>query len=275
MKEKVEQILANPEEVSRLTTEEVEELLSRVEEVFEDEPKLIELPSSGKAIFVGDTHGDFDATKRVVAKYLERSNKLVFLGDYVDRGQHSEDNINFLSLLKLSHPKEVFLLMGNHEGYNIMNFSPANFWESLDSALRQRYGTTLSKLPMAVSGKNGILALHGAPPNLARLEDINRISPGSEAWWQITWGDFQNQRGGFIAEYWGRPQFGWDYFEDLMARFDKSLLIRSHQPGTPILYNNRCLTIFTSHAYVPTRKIAVVDLERKVETADDIKIEVI
>jgi hypothetical protein len=200
-------------------------------------------------------------------------NKLVFLGDYVDRGPGSQENINFLSLLKLAYPEDIFLLMGNHEAYDIMSFSPADFWESLDPALHMLYGAMFSELPLAVSTENGILALHGALPDLEELGDIGRISSGSEAWRQITWGDFQNRRGGFIAEYGGRPQFGQDYFEELMARFGRNLLIRSHQPGTPVLYDNRCITISTSHAYFPTRKVAIADLQKKIETVDDIKIE--
>ena len=38
--------------------------------IFEKEPKLIQLPSHGKGVFVGDTHGDLDATERVLSRFL-------------------------------------------------------------------------------------------------------------------------------------------------------------------------------------------------------------
>jgi hypothetical protein len=64
-----------------------------------------------------------------------------------------------------------------------------------------------------------------------------------------------------------------------MSRFGKNVLIRSHQPDTPqMIYERRCLTIFTSsayRAYVPERAIALVDLEKEVNTAEDITIEVV
>jgi hypothetical protein len=60
-----------------------------------------------------------------------------------------------------------------------------------------------------------------------------------------------------------------------MSRFGKKLLIRSHQPMTPVLYQKRCLTIFTSHAYIPVRSVAIVDLECDLRTVDDLTIETI
>jgi len=101
--------------------EEIEELLNEAEKRLASETKLIRL-ESGRAIFIGDTHGDLEATEKIVHKYLKPKNKLVFLGDYVDRGPASLDNINFLLRQKLEHPDSLYLLMGNHEGYAIFTF---------------------------------------------------------------------------------------------------------------------------------------------------------
>ena len=66
----------------------------------------------------------------------------------------------------------------------------------------------------------------------------------------------------------GRPQFGRQYFDRLMAHFGKTVLVRSHQPHVPqSLYDGRCVTIFTCHAYVPERTVAVVDLEKEITVA--------
>lgn len=269
---KIEEILADPQQISTLQREEAEGIIRDVGEIVEGEPALIELPPTGKVVFVGDTHGDLDATIAVVGKYL-KNHKLVFLGDYVDRGPMSRENILLLFLLKLARPRDVILLMGNHEAYAIMSFYPADFWGGLDPELRARYSTTLSKLPLVVSSGNGILALHGVPPDVERLSEINGIVPGSRKWRQITWGDLQDQQGEFLGEYVGRPQFGRDYFNKIMSRLGKGILIRSHQPMTPVLYGRRCLTIFTSHAYTPVRSIAIADLEREITTVDDLIVE--
>jgi len=64
-----------------------------------------------------------------------------------------------------------------------------------------------------------------------------------------------------------------------MSRFDKNILIRSHQPNAPqVMYDGRCLTIFTSSAYkhyIAERTIALVDLEEEVHSVADVKIEVV
>jgi predicted phosphodiesterase len=263
-----------------MTRDEIRDLLDEAEKRFASEPKLIQL-ESGKVVFVGDTHGDLEATEKIIRRYLKPKNKLVFLGDYVDRGPASLENINFLLGQKIKHPDSVSMLMGNHEGYAMGSFHPADFWEGLDTELRQRYGEVLSRLPLAVSTTNGIIALHGALPDVLSLEDIDRIKPGSAEWHQITWGDWQERAGKSLGidPYSGRPQFGRGWFNEIMSRLGKNVLIRSHQPeAPPIMYGSRCLTIFTSSAYgncVSERTIALVDLKRPVKSAGDIEIGVV
>jgi predicted phosphodiesterase len=248
-----------------VTREEIKELLNEAEKRFASEAKLIQL-ESGRVIFVGDTHGDLEATEKIIHRYLKSENKLVFLGDYVDRGPASLENINFLLGQKTEHPDSLYLLMGNHEGHAVVSFHPADFWEGLDDELRQRYR---------------IIALHGALPDVSGLEDISRIKPGSAEWHQITWGDWQEREGEFLGidPYTGRPQFGRGWFEEIMSRLGKNVLIRSHQPDAPpTMYGRRCLTIFTSSAYrhyISERTIALVDLKKVVKSVDDIEIETV
>lgn len=275
MCEQYEKLLQEPDQVSALTRDEIEDLLREAEKAFEIEPKLIRL-QSGRAIFVGDTHGDFDASKKVIAEYLRPENRVIFLGDYVDRGPESASNINYLLSLKLAYPQNLFLLMGNHEAYGITPFYPADFWDGLDQDLHQRYASLLAKLPLVVSTENGIIALHGALPQVENLKAIDQIEVGGERWRQITWGDWQQRSGAFLGDdmLTGRPQFGEDYFKEMMAKLGKDLLIRSHQPGAPqAMFGGKCLTIFTSCAYVAVRTIAIVDLEKKVKTVADVIVE--
>jgi len=275
-----ESIVREPDRVLGLTRDEIETLLEQAEGRFEREPKLIRL-TSGHAIFVGDTHGDFDASKKIIVSYLRPENRVIFLGDYVDRGPQSMENINYLLSLKLAYPENLFLLTGNHESYAITPFHPADFWDRLnweDRELHQRYASLLAKLPLAACAENGVIALHGALPRLENLEDINEIAVGSEEWRQITWGDWQERSVAFLGDdvFTGRPQFGQEHFDEMMARFGMNLLIRSHQPtARPVMFGGRCLTIFTSSAYVATRTIAIVDLEKEVRTAEDVVVKVV
>ncbi len=268
------------ERLCLVTREEIKELLNKAEKRFVSEAKLITL-QSGTLIFVGDTHGDLEATEKIIHRYLKSDNKLVFLGDYVDRGPASLENINFLLEQKIEHPDSLYLLMGNHEGYAVMSFHPADFWEGLDTELRQRYSEVLYRLPLAASTPNGIIALHGALPDVSNLENINQIKPDTREWHQITWGDWQEREGKFLGidSYTGRPQFGQAWFEEIMSRLGKNVLIRSHQPDAPsTMYSKRCLTIFTSSAYrhyISERTIALVELKKVVKSTDDIEIEII
>lgn len=253
------------------------DLLQEAGRLFAGEPRLIELRSDNKrAVFVGDTHGDLEASERVISRYLVPGTKVVFLGDYVDRGPHSRENLLYLLEQKLKHPQSLFLLMGNHEGWAIERFSPADFWLGLQPEQERLYAETLAKLPLVAMTPNGVIALHGALPDVPDLQDINGIKLGSEPWRQITWGDWGDSSREMLSGLWGRPKFGRDHFERLMSRFGRNLLIRSHQPDAPEkLFDGRCLTIFTSSAYLglrAQRTVAIVPLGREVRSAADVEL---
>ena len=251
-----------------------EDLFEKVGKVLEREPRLIHLPSQGKVVFVGDTHGDLNASERVIAQYFKKPYRIVFLGDYVDRGNRSEENIHYLLRLKSEHPDEIFLLAGNHEGYTVKEFYPANFWNSLSAKNRENYGLLFSKLPFAATSRNGILALHGGLPDLNSVEEIDQIEWGDFNWDRIVWGDFVESEADVLGDWGGRPQLGRQYFGRLMDRYQKQVLIRSHQPhAPPLMFNKRCVTIFTSSAYLPFRTIAIADLEKEIQTAEDVVLE--
>jgi hypothetical protein len=80
--------------------------------------------------------------------------------------------------------------------------------------------------------------------------------------------------GDVLGDWGGRPQLGRQYFEQMMARYGKQVLIRSHQPHAhPLMFKKRCITIFTSNAYLPIRTIAIADMEKDIHTAEDLIIE--
>jgi hypothetical protein len=124
-----------------------------------------------------------------------------------------------------------------------------------------------------VSGR-GFLALHGGLPDIEKIEDINDIQPCGSGWTRILWGDFRDKQGDYLGDFLGRPKFGRDYFVRVMEKIGKKVLIRGHDPAAPEkMYDNRCLTIFTSSAFGPKkRKIAVCSLEKEVRTIDDMEI---
>ncbi len=236
--------------------------------------RLVRLPESGKAVFIGDTHGDFDATETVFRTFFKPGYVLVFLGDYVDRGDHSFENISFLLEKKKETPDRVYLLAGNHEGYCSVPFSPADFWEGLSPKEYEYFSEICKAFPFAAVTRNGLCAVHGATPDLENVDAIDSIELCSEHWVQMTWGDFVERPGEFLGDRGGRPTFGEDYFLRTMERLGMNVLVRSHQPHiAPVIFQKRCLTLMTSYYYTFDRRIAIADLEKPaIRTVDDLEI---
>lgn len=255
---------------------EEKEILNKAGQIFEKEGRLIELVGP-RVVFVGDTHGDLDATRTVFDKYFDSYDQLVFLGDYVDRGPKSWENLIFLLSKKVESPKKIYLLMGNHEGWKAARFQPADFWTNLSPGKRELYVDTLAKLPYVAHSGSGIIAVHGGLPQVRELEEIKDIKLGSVEWRQITWGDWVEDSEVTNVGISGRPQLGKDHFEEVMDRFQKTVLIRSHQPYAEMnMFDSRCLTIFTSHAYgqiAGGRRVAIADLETDIQSTDDLRVE--
>lgn len=63
---------------------------------------------------VGDIHGERDKLEALLAKLpLEERDRLVFLGDYVDRGPEARGVVD--RLIELSRERDCIFLIGNHE----------------------------------------------------------------------------------------------------------------------------------------------------------------
>jgi serine/threonine protein phosphatase 1 len=70
----------------------------------------------GRVYIVGDIHGCCHELDALVSGLpLTRSDRLIFLGDYIDRGPATREVIDFLLQFKDASPCEVRFLKGNHE----------------------------------------------------------------------------------------------------------------------------------------------------------------
>lgn len=65
---------------------------------------------------IGDIHGCFDSFKDLVESkiQLQKDDKLILLGDYIDRGDSSKEVVDFIIKL-LENGYDIIPLMGNHE----------------------------------------------------------------------------------------------------------------------------------------------------------------
>lgn len=66
---------------------------------------------------IGDIHGRMDRLEKLIKKinFNPDNDKIVFLGDYIDRGNQPIECIKFVKSLVESYPNKVIALMGNHE----------------------------------------------------------------------------------------------------------------------------------------------------------------
>ena len=89
-------------------------------------PALVEVPKvdpSERVYAVGDIHGRHDLLDMMFEKIAAdhssrpdgRSMRIVFLGDYVDRGDNSREVLERLAMVQERMPDEAVCLSGNHE----------------------------------------------------------------------------------------------------------------------------------------------------------------
>ena len=225
------------------------QLLKTLAPVWERENRLIELPDDRPTIFVGDIHGDRDAAEHVLSMFPPESGVLVFLGDILDRGPDSLGSLKVILRRKAEHPDSTHLLMGNHEAWAAVQFRPAGFWLELSPKEAHRIAEGLRPLPFAAWHPDGLLGVHGALPDLPALESIRDVDLGSDAWRAMTWGDWVDDDA--LKTFAGpRPAFGPSSFSKRANQLGVRLLIRSHQPASPLsMFADRCLTIFSTSAY--------------------------
>ena len=94
------------------------DIMRRTKPVLKAEPNLMRV--DGTVVIIGDIHGQFYDLVAMLRKLRarqqpENAQKILFLGDYVDRGNYGPEVATYLFCLKLKFPNDVFLLRGNHE----------------------------------------------------------------------------------------------------------------------------------------------------------------
>ena len=100
----------------RIGKELLQEIMQKAGNLLGSEPNLLKV--DGKVVIIGDIHGQFYDLHNMLRKLARpghHNTKLLFLGDYVDRGNYGPEVAAMLFTLKLYYPNDVFLLRGNHE----------------------------------------------------------------------------------------------------------------------------------------------------------------
>lgn len=112
----------------------------------------------GKIFAIGDIHGCYDQLRELMNKIpIEpERDRLLFIGDYIDRGPHSYEVVEYLVDLKRRFPQTVFL-KGNHEdmlqnylaGTDRFTYLLNGGQHTLDSYLSHAFNADASPVPRA------------------------------------------------------------------------------------------------------------------------------
>ncbi|KAL9296927.1 hypothetical protein ACSQ67_022823 [Phaseolus vulgaris] len=190
-----------------LDCNEIADLCDSAERIFSSEPSVLQLRAPIK-IF-GDLHGQFGDLMRLFDEYGSPSTAgdiayidYLFLGDYVDRGQHSLETISLLLALKVEYPNNVHLIRGNHEAADIN----ALFGFRIECIERMgerdgiwawhRINRLFNWLPLAALIEKKIICMHGgigrSINHVEQIENIQRpitMEAGSIVLMDLLWSD--------------------------------------------------------------------------------------
>ncbi|KAF7805758.1 serine/threonine-protein phosphatase BSL3 [Senna tora] len=260
-----------------LDCNEIADLCDNAERIFSSEPSVLQLRAPIK-IF-GDLHGQFGDLMRLFDEYGAPSTAgdiayidYLFLGDYVDRGQHSLETITLLLSLKVEYPNNVHLIRGNHEAADIN----ALFGFRIECIERMgerdgiwawhRINRLFNWLPLAALIEKKIICMHGgigrSINHVEQIENIQRpitMEAGSIVLMDLLWSDptendsveglRPNARGP------GLVTFGPDRVMEFCNNNDLQLIVRAHEcvmDGFERFAQGHLITLFSATNYCGT-----------------------
>lgn len=260
-----------------LDSYEVGELCYAAEQLFMQEPTVLQLKAPVKVF--GDLHGQFGDLMRLFDEYGFPSTAgdityidYLFLGDYVDRGQHSLETITLLLALKIEYPENVHLIRGNHEAADIN----ALFGFRIECIERMgendgiwawtRFNQLFNYLPLAALIEKKIICMHGgigrsihSVEQIEKLERPITMDAGSIILMDLLWSDptendsieglRPNARGP------GLVTFGPDRVTDFCKKNKLQLIIRAHEcvmDGFERFAQGQLITLFSATNYCGT-----------------------
>ncbi|KQJ85747.1 serine/threonine-protein phosphatase BSL2 homolog isoform X2 [Brachypodium distachyon] len=260
-----------------LDCNEIADLCDSAERIFSSEPSVIRLKAPIK-IF-GDLHGQFGDLMRLFDEYGAPSTAgdiayidYLFLGDYVDRGQHSLETITLLLALKVEYPNNVHLIRGNHEAADIN----ALFGFRIECIERMgerdgiwtwhRVNRLFNWLPLAALIEKKIICMHGgigrSINHIEQIENLQRpitMEAGSVVLMDLLWSDptendsveglRPNARGPGLVTY------GPDRVMEFCNNNDLQLIVRAHEcvmDGFERFAQGHLITLFSATNYCGT-----------------------
>lgn len=243
--------------------------------------EFIHLQVPENTVIVGDLHGDLASLDRILheidheAFLANRNNKLIFLGDYIDRGSGSVAVLYTICKLKEDHPDSVVLMRGNHEAPVEFPFNShdlpqriSEFFGGAQSA--DIYRSVLSffrQMAAIVTIEKRLLLSHGGLPVHARpLGEIHlRSDRGSLE--EILWSDPRPVAGAeweASRRHYGK-HFGATVTEKWLGITMTRVLVRGHEPcmGYRIDHGGTVMTLFSCKEAYPRFEAGYISIRDK------------
>jgi hypothetical protein len=257
---------------------------------------LVEIQELDNLGIVSDLHGDSKSLFMILSEinfewFLSNPmNKLVFLGDYIDRGSDSVGVMYTACHLKSSYPDSVVLMRGNHEAPTEFPFSshdlPYEIEKRFSGNSKEVYQKLLSMfklLPLATVILQKLLLVHGGLPT----EDISIASYReaiataqenhikSRTLEELLWNDprqitaepgWETSRRGFGKHFGVSISRRW-----LQASITKAI-VRGHEPcqGFRLDHDDSVMTLFSCKEAYPKFKAAYLMISAdQLDSVDD------
>jgi len=246
------------------TKEELRLILPEINEVLESESAVLRIDPES-IMLIGDIHGNLDALEFVMQKREKLGcKKILFLGDYVDRGMQGTEVLTKLFRVKLEDPENVFLLRGNHETID-MNFFYGFFEEiGFDRDFLLEISRTYDRLPVAAVISGHTFCVHGGIDGTGNISSITK-----EGAFPYLWND-PSERPGLSISSRGSTvrEFGPDIVEGFLDTNGLKRIVRGHtaiMTGYKWWFDGKLLSLFSCPDYVGLGNAAAFALIEKEE----------
>ena len=235
-------------------------LCNNVQKNFSNEKIVIQIEYP--CTIIGDLHGHLLDLIRIFQKIgLPEKQKVVFLGDYIDRGEFSLETLLFIYALKLEYPSNVLIIRGNHEFESVCNqlkFSTEINNLYPDSKLFHVFIESFAYMPLAVLIGNSTLCIHGGlGPDIQTISDIEKISRPLNSFQGISqsilWSDPSNDIPNYSPSNRGSGfLFGSISTQQFLNRNNLIRIIRAHEfnsDGFKFFFDQKLISIFSASNY--------------------------
>lgn len=206
---------------------------------------------------VGDTHGNLESAKRPAEHAIKNDVPIVYLGDYVDRGEEQLETLAYALSLKIERPGKVILLRGNHETESMNR--QYGFYRVINmrypGSLYQNIVELYDRLPVAAVVKDDYYLAHGGiSRGITSLSRINELSHTDESYKEIFWNDPSEDIEGFEPNFkrGGFQLYGEKAVSEFLDKNDLSTIIRAHEvhpEGYRYYFDEKLLSIFSVSNY--------------------------